>query len=270
MIRQSKLKLLVAIGVISIGAILPSQTIAAPSVVSNQNSTVAQLFYPPANDQQIIAVVGQGHASVPADLARIAVALSNYTKENYERDPQKPHKEEPEPEPITESALNDILNSLKANGIPNDKIKVTIDPFKGRNATIEIEIAKPTKEKVARIVKSVNSAVPQKTERNKIQLENVYVQYTVNNCETVETAAYLAAVKDAKLRANALAKSMGVNLADVPSIAELPFLGRFWTACSQDPDITASIFPRRALPYNPDTLPEVELYREIAVTYRIR
>lgn len=270
MIRQHKLNLLFGMLAISIGATTPAQVIAAPTNASDNSSILAQLFYPPANDRQIIAVVGQGHASVPADLARIAVALNNYSKEEFERDSRKSDKEVPEPEPITETNLTDILNSLKTTGIPNDKIKVTIEPIKGRNAKIAIELEKPTKEKVALIVKSLNSAVPQKGERNKIQLESIYVQYTINNCETVEAAAYQSAVKDAKLRANALAKSMGVNLADVPSIAELPFLGRFWTACSQDPDIIDSIFPRRALPYNPDASAEVEVYREIAVTYNIR
>jgi uncharacterized protein YggE len=86
----------------------------------------------------------------------------------------------------------------------------------------------------------------------------------------VEDAAYLSAVQDAKMRADALAKAMGVQLADGPSVAELPFLGRLYSPCTQSRDVTGAIFSRSPSSYSPGTPAEVGIYREISVTYRTR
>jgi uncharacterized protein YggE len=280
--RKTNLKVLFAMVAIALEATVAAQTLAAPPNGSPQDTRLAQLFYPPASDRQSIGVTGQGHARVPADLARMEVVLTNRnpqergypaTAEAATAEPTKPQ----EPKPITEAALTDIIKALQAAGIPESKIKVTLNPIESnkfrylsRNTAIAIELDKPTQTRVNQIVKVLNTAVSRQSDRTSIYLEDVYVQYVVNSCEAVEDAAYLAAMKDAKLRAGALAKSMGVQLADVPSVAELPFLGRFYSPCSQEPDIAGAIFRRPASPYNPETPAEVEVYREIAVTYRLR
>jgi Protein of unknown function (DUF541) len=262
---------------IALEATVPAATTAAPVPLTHTDTRVAQLFYPPVSDRPIIAVTGQGYASVPADLARIDVVLTNRPPQGSEYPLPAKSPTPRGPMPITAADLTDIVTALKAAGVPDAKIKVTINPlersrfrYTNGNTAIVIELDKPTQDRVGQLIKVVNGAVANSGKPAKIYLEDVYVQYVVNRCEAVEDAAYLAAMQDAKLRAAALAKSMGVQLAEIPSVAELPFLGRFYSPCSQDSDITGTIFRRPATAYNPQTPATVEIYREIAVTYRLR
>lgn len=276
MSRPIRLKRLYS-AALSLGTLLAGSSIAPPPSAA-QETRLAQLFYPPAAGPQIVAVTGQGRARVAADLAQIEIAVTN----RKPRDPFAPEAQalprpEPEPEAITAATLAPIVEALTAAGIPSNKIKVNVNPIAkvrplyGRvNSSIAIEVDKPTAERVDQLVKTANMAVQQLSDRSKVYLEEVYVQYSVNSCEALENAAYLAAMQDAKLRANAVAKAMGVELAATPSVAELPFLGRFYSPCSQEEGITETLFRRPLTPYNPATLPVVEVFRELAVTYRPR
>jgi uncharacterized protein YggE len=278
--RKTNLKLMVTIVAIALEAIVPAQILAAPSSASANALRLAQLFYPPASDRQIVAVTGQGYASLPADLANIVVSFSNRDSQSREDSIPESSSSKPgkaKPAPLKESDLAPVVSALKAAGIPDQKIKVTVDPLEGRNvryysnyggnATIKIEVEKPTSERIDQLVKVVNGA---KSRTAKIFVEGATVQYVLNSCEALENASYLSAMQDAKMRANAVAKAMGVQLTDVPSVAELPFLGRLYSPCSQNRDVTGAIFSRPMSPYSPGAPAEVGIYREIAVTYRVR
>jgi uncharacterized protein YggE len=280
MIKQLNLKLLLVGLAIAVEATLPAQSIAA-SPTAPTDTRLAQLFYPPASDRQIIAVTGQGRATVPADLARVNIVFTNRNSQEF--DPMSgssaSSKPSAKPEPLTEASLAPIVTALKTAGVPDDKIKVTINslerprfPSYGRgNGSIMVELEQPTQSGVARLVKTVNAALSSpKGDRAKVFLEDIYVQYSVKSCAAVEDAAYGAAMQDAKLRSGALAKAMGVQLADVPSVAELPFIGRFYSPCSQDIDVTSAAMRRPPTAYDPTMPAAVEVYREIAVTYRLR
>lgn len=279
MIKTPHLKLLLVGTAVALGSALPVQAIAAPKSASS-DTRIAQLFYPPASDLQIIAVTGQGRATVPADLARMNVVFTNRNAQDYDpmSSPNASSKPPAKPAPLTEAALADIVTALRTAGIPADKIKVTINSlerprfpsYSRGNGTITVEIEQPTQAGVARLVKTVNTTLAAKGANPKVFLEDIYVQYSVKSCAAIEDAAYAAAMQDAKLRAGALAKSMGVQLADVPSVAELPFIGRFYSPCSQDIDVTSAAMRRPPTAYDPTMPAEVEVYREIAVTYRLR
>ncbi len=276
MTRPIHFNLVFAILAIAVESIFPVCTIAAPAPV--QNTRLAQFFYPPSGDRQTIAVTGQGYARVPADLARIDIVLTNQNPpDEYPPLPNQPPKSPQEP--ITAESLNYIVAALKAAGVPENKIKVLINPLEDKRfyynrrnaATIAIELEKPTQVKLAEIVNAVKNVLPSKTDNSKkIHLEDIYVQYLVDSCELVEQNAYQAAMKDAKLRADAIAKAMGVQLADVPSVAELPFIGRFYSPCSQEQNIVTEVFRHPPSAYNPERLTVIEVFREVAVTYRVR
>jgi uncharacterized protein YggE len=270
------MKLTIGLLAIALIATIPARILAAPASSASSDRRLAQLFYPPASEKPIVAVTGQGYASVPADLANIEITLTNINaQEEAARTAQGTVRAKPMP--ITTATLAPIVNALKAEGIPEQKIKVTIDPLQGRNryssivglsnATIKVTVDRPTTASIDRLANAVNTATPSKT---KIYVESATVQYVVNSCKAVEEAAYLSAVQDAKLRADALAKAMGVQLADGPSVSELPFLGRLYSPCTQSLDITGAMFSRSPNPYSPGTPAEVVIYREISVTYRTR
>jgi uncharacterized protein YggE len=249
---------------------MPVRILAAPN-----DRRLAQLFYPPASERPVVAVTGQGYASLPADTANVEITLTNSNPQDREN-PNKPGRAKPAP--LTEAALALIVSALKAEGIPAQKIKVAIDPLQSRsgrygspsdasNATMKVVVDKPTTESIDRLAKVVNTAAARKAN---VYVEGATVQYVVNSCKAVEDAAYLSAVQDAKMRADALAKAMGVQLADGPSVAELPFLGRLYSPCTQSRDVTGAIFSRTPSSYSPGAPAEVGIYREISVTYRTR
>lgn len=277
MTQKPHLNLLLVGAAVALGSALPVPAIAAPKPASS-DTRIAQLFYPPASDRQTIAVTGQGRATVPADRARMNVVFTNRNSQDFEPMSGPTAKPPAKPTPLTEAALADIVTALKTAGVPADKIKVTINAlerprfpsYSRGNGSIMVEIEQPTQAGVARLAKTVNTALAAKGANPKVFLEDIYVQYSVKSCAAIEDAAYAAAMQDAKLRAGALAKSMGVQLADVPSVAELPFIGRFYSPCSQDIDVTSAAMRRPPTAYDPTMPAEVEVYREIAVTYRLR
>jgi uncharacterized protein YggE len=263
---------------VTIGTLLVGSAIALPpgaiaQETSPKDTRIAQLFYPPAAGPQIIAVTGQGYAKVPADLAQINVVVTNQKSPEPYASPNG--KRPPEPEPITAASLEGIVQALQAAGIARDKIKINVNPinpnrpyFSRSTSSVSVDLSQPTPERVGQIIRAVNTVFQKDGDKAKIYLENVYVQYIVMSCEAVENAAYASAMQDAKLRANAVAKAMGVQLSSSPSVAELPFLGRFNSPCSQERDIVGTVFRRPASAYDPSTPAIVEVYRELAVTYR--
>jgi uncharacterized protein YggE len=277
LVRQNNMKLSIGFVALALLTTIPVRILAAPASSAPNDRRLAQLFYPPASERPVVAVTGQGYASLPADTANVEITLTNRNPQERENEtPNKPGKAKPAP--LTEAALASIVNALKAEGIPAQKIKVVIDPLQSRsgrygspsdasNATMKVVVDKPTTESIDRLAKVVNTATARKTN---IYVEGATVQYVVNSCKAVEDAAYLSAVQDAKMRADALAKAMGVQLADGPSVAELPFLGRLYSPCTQTRDVTGAIFSRTPGSYSPGAPAEVGIYREISVTYRTR
>ena len=281
--NQQRLTGLYSGAAITVGALLVGSSIALPpsaiAETRSQDTRVAQLFYPPAAGPQIIAVTGQGYAKVPADLAQLTVAVTNQKSPEPYPDPSASPtgKRPPDPEPITAASLEGIVQALQTAGVSRDKIKVNVNPispnrpfYSRSTSSVSIDLTQPTPERVGQVVKAVNSTFQKDGDKAKIYLENVYVQYIVTSCEAVENAAYASAMQDAKLRANAVAKAMGVQLSPSPSVAELPFLGRFNSPCSQERDVIGTVFRRPAAPYDPTAPAIVEIYRELAVTYRPR
>jgi hypothetical protein len=112
------------------------------------------------------------------------------------------------------------------------------------------------------------------TEGN-IYVQGVTVQYRVNDCQSLATSAYSAAIADARNRASAIATAMGVDIAEVPSVAESPIslFNPFASpsACNLGSEFS---FPFAVdfgqLPYDPQAPAEVQLHRTILVTYPVR
>ncbi|NJL86126.1 MAG: SIMPL domain-containing protein [Leptolyngbyaceae cyanobacterium SM1_1_3] len=272
-----------AVGMLGVGATTPAiaaSALASPAAESSSDTAIAQLFYPPADGPRIVAVTGQGRASVTADTAQLLFAFTNQDSDPYDYAIPYPAEEAPPPEtlpepvPITRDSLQAAVAALTALGISAEDIEIVTDPLElGRyrvfgDASLSLDIRQPTPERVAEIQEAVGNAF---SNNPNVFVQDFYVQYAIDSCETLENEAYASAIADARLRADAIAAATGVELADPPSVAELPFFGRFYSPCSSEPNIVDQIsggFGGRS--YSSQSESEVVIYREVAVTYRIR
>ncbi|MCC5670909.1 SIMPL domain-containing protein [Nostoc sp. CHAB 5784] len=246
--------------------------------------TNAQLFYPPASDRHSLMVIGQGAVRVPADTADIELVFSRgASTDQLETQPSslpetrrissptlllnyKTAAESlPSKKSLTKATLQPVVNSLVAKGINADKIQVQISTNSSENnAKILVRLEKPTRERVQEIVGTANKAT---SEIENLSVKSVGVEYAVNDCQALQSSVYQSAMKDAQSRAQALATAMGVKLG-TPSVAE-PFYTLLYPSCSSKTGVPLPSFVSFLLSptYNPDAAAEVEMKKDIFVTY---
>ncbi|WP_335235018.1 SIMPL domain-containing protein [Nostoc sp.] len=281
--------LMLSISVIGVGALTPK--------VTN-----AQLFYPPASDRHSLMVIGQGVVRVPADTADIELVFSSGSSNNeLQTQPSSlpetrrlsspsgfgspslleqqdraasptllfNYKTAAEPLPNkkspTKATLQPVVDSLVAKGIRADKIQVQINPSSSENnAKILVRLEKPTRDRVQEIVATANKSTSQ---IENLSVKSVGVEYAVNDCQALQSSVYQSAMKDAQSRAQALATAMEVKLS-TPSVAE-PFYTLFYPSCSSKTGVPLPSFASFLLSpaYNPDAPAEVEMKKDIFVTY---
>lgn len=263
---------------------LVSITVTVGVGVLTPKVTNAQLFYPPASDRHSLMVIGQGVVKVPADTADIELVFSSESS-NGESETQPSSlpqtrrissptlflnyktvaESSPSKKSLTKATLQPVVNSLVAKGINVDKIQVQINPNSSENnAKILVRLEKPTRDRVQEIVATANKATSQ---LENISVKSVGVEYAVNDCQALQSSVYQSAMKDAQSRAQALATAMSVKL-DVPSVAE-PFYTLFYPSCSSKTGVPLPSFASFLLSptYNPDAPAEVEMKKDIFVTY---
>ncbi|NEU78593.1 SIMPL domain-containing protein [Nostoc sp. UIC 10630] len=278
---------------------LVSITVTVGVGVLTPKVTNAQLFYPPASDRHSLMVIGQGVVKVPADTADIELVFSSESSNGESEtqpsslpqtrrisSPSSPSlleqqdratsptlflnyktvaESSPSKKSLTKATLQPVVNSLIAKGISADKIQVQINPNSSENnAKILVRLEKPTRDRVQEIVATANKATSQ---IDNLSVKTVGVEYAVNDCQALQSSVYQSAMKDAQSRAQALATAMSVKL-DVPSVAE-PFYTLFYPSCSSKTGVPLPSFASFLLSptYNPDAPAEVEMKKDIFVTY---
>lgn len=250
----------------------------------------AQLFYPPASDRHSLMVMGQGVVRVPADTADIELVFSSKdSNDQLETQPSTlsqvrrvtlptlllndktpmgqisaiPSLENQKS--LTKASLQPIIDSLVANGISADKIQLQVNTNSSENnAKIVVRVEKPTRDRIQEIVGTANKAT---SKLENFTIKNVGVEYAVNDCQTLQSSVYQSAMKDAQSRAQALATAMGVKLG-TPSVAE-PFYTLFYPSCNSKAGVSLPSFASFLLTptYDPDAPAEVEMKKDIFVTY---
>ncbi|MCF2144935.1 SIMPL domain-containing protein [Desmonostoc muscorum LEGE 12446] len=250
----------------------------------------AQLFYPPASDRHSIMVMGQGVVKAPADTADIELVFSSKDgNDELEAQPstlsQVRRKTLPTlllndktpigqipPLPalvskntLTKASLQPIVDSIVASGISSDKIQVQVNTNSSENnAKILVRVEKPTRDRIQEIVGKANTAT---SKLENLTIKSVGVEYAVNDCQALQSSVYQSAMKDAQSRAQALATAMGAKLG-TPSVAE-PFYTLFYPSCNSKAGVSLPSFASFLLTptYDPDTPAEVEMKKDIFVTY---
>ena len=255
---------------------------------------VAQLFYPPVNeDQQALMVIGQGEVSAAADTAQVEFSFTNYdpyavpdeglllfndaSADNASagESPSLQAQAAPGGTPtLTSESLQPIVDALVASGISADLIEVTVTPgtpnvypYTTDSGVVSFDLSDPSSDQINQAVEAVNGAI---ADSENLFLQNLTVQYLTDDCQTLEQDAYLAAVDDARSRATALATAMGVEIAQVPSIAESPFNFLLPACGSADGASFYNPFAYTTSYFDPEAPAEVQVRRDIFVTFPIR
>ncbi|NEQ23814.1 MAG: SIMPL domain-containing protein, partial [Microcoleus sp. SIO2G3] len=237
------------------------------------------------SDRQGLMVQGQGVASAPADKAVIEFQVTNSYAAFEEviegSSSETPEVTPSEPKPITQATLKPMVDALVNSGIPSSAIEVNASPTGSSSpafpfptssgiAILLVTLNTPTREQVQEIV---TIASDPKRLGEDFTIQGINVSYTVRDCQPLEKEAYIAAVNDARNRARSLSEALGVNIAEVPSVAEAPFAGFLPSAPSSCSSQGSSLpFPFSGLqqPYDPSASATVEVKKDIFATYAIR
>ncbi|WP_404786010.1 SIMPL domain-containing protein [Altericista sp. CCNU0014] len=262
------------------------RAIAAPNP---SNSTIAQFFYPPADPTPVLRVIGKGQAKLPADFAQLTFEFGMPDRDRGSADPSNSKPEESSTtfsqryaaatSPVSESALQSILKALLAIGVPKDRIQMTAElgetdknplpfplPFPSKaaisSAKIVVKQSQPTQAVLSKIASTVRSAATGKTD---IALKRVRVSYALKDCQALELAVYQSAVQNARNRATAIATALNATLNPVPSVAQ-PIYDLLFLGCGTGRSFALD----SSSEYDPNAAPDVELSREIFVTYTLK
>jgi hypothetical protein len=275
------------------------------------NSELVAQFFPYANsNEQVVMVQGQGTASVAADAAAIELVFVNYDPfydsyacyydesglipETIDLSRVEPCPAPPEPQPLSRATLQPAIDALTSAGISRNEIRLRLpsDPapendfatlYYPDSASLSLTAANPTRQQVQELITAVENAV---VGQESLYLQDRYVQYTLSDagCQTLERDAYRNAVANAQSRATVLAEALGVEIGDVPSVADSAFslsglfggitsglFGTTTTYCDAA-SATESVFGSFPSPsyYDPLAPAEVRSQRSIFVTYPVR
>jgi uncharacterized protein YggE len=237
---------------------------------------IAQLFYPPASNSSALRVTGRGRVSEAADLARLVFKFNDTSLESpatgtlfYFKLAQAT---------LTKERLKPIVDALVAAGVPSDAIEVKIVearpsalpfplPSTGTQggAEIRVRIEQPTRDRLEQIVTTANQAAEK---QKNLSIASVNVQYSAKDCQALERAAYQAAVRDAQNRAKAIAEAMGARMRRVGSVAE-PFYNAYIPACNSNSGGNLPFGGDATTPFDPNAPVEVEITKEIFVSFPV-
>jgi uncharacterized protein YggE len=252
---------------------------ADPSFVMQSSQSdemlVAQLLYPPADARtQGVSVMGYGIATAPADTAKLQLFFVGSQPPDAPPDQFPPMMGSSS---LTPEQLQPVVDALVAAGVPAEAIELGSSStqafvfFNVQGQQMMISLAQPTSARVQQLVELVQETT---IASNTMTLANTSVQYFVDDCQGLASQAYTAAIADAQSRASAIATQLNVELETVPSIAESPF-----SLLTFVPGSTCDAAPFLSFPfninltqstYNPGAPAEVQLRRDLFVTFPIR
>ena len=262
----------------------------------NKDLSVAQLFYPPANDQKIIRVIGKGQARQAADIADIKILVDEIS--SFDDSPSfnpsfpdiPPAKIDPQETgaglisnpyrsaqiALEEGDLNSLVNALVQSGIsrgdiavkvPKSRPRLTPFPFpslgKAEAAFVLVKVRNPTRDKIESVMLTAENHLKNASD---LSLKDIKVGYKINECEQLQLQAFEDAVGDAQKRAEAIAGAMKAKLSPSASVAE-PFFNMFVPGCESGREFSLS--GKKYNSYEPKEPIEVVVDRMIFFTYTI-
>ena len=224
-----------------------------------------------------INVQGFGSATVPATTARLqlfVVGGDGFYPEPIPPPPpfgEEPSEPFPERQTLGEEDLAPIVEAIEDQGIAKSDIEVNLnpdgyyDPYGPGRARITVSMSDPQ----GRVQPVTDAARDAASASGTLFLESVNVLYSVSPevCATLERESMVAAVEDARNRAQLLAQVLGVGIGDVVFASHYSYSPFGPSPC----DPAALAYPEFYGGYYDPTRPaEATLTSNVTVTYAIQ
>jgi uncharacterized protein YggE len=238
-----------------------------------------------------IVVQGYGRATAPADTARVAFVVGK-SGEVYpmpleepavipegsgveggsvgvETAPSKPDVY-PVSEPITEADLQPLVDAIKAQGVSESDIEVTIYPasYYGPygTPTARVTVTLDDVSKVGSLIDAGNQAL---ADSGTIWIQNVGVIYSVNNCDVLLAEARRAAVEDARDNGAGLAEALGVGLGGIQGATEYNWDPYGYSGC-QSQSNGPVYYEYEGPTYDPSVPAEVQIISNVTISFAMQ
>lgn len=229
-----------------------------------------------------IQATGTGTASAPAQTAHLQILLgsgASFGMAPVEFIPGTPGSEMPMDGPmgmgrLSSEQLDPVVEAITGTGIASDAIEVTIPAYTSmfgpggpEIAQVRATIDQPQSGALVELVSAVTAAAQQAG----LSVLHVGARYEAVDCVALLQQAREAAIADAQLRAEGLARGLGVTLGELVQAGEYPYFGVTGTdSCA--PAGTQGAFG----PYGPGTDPafdpdatEATVAVQVMLTYAI-
>jgi hypothetical protein len=165
-----------------------------------------------------LVAVGYGQASSPADTAHVQLLISLGGDESFSSVAFAPTANAT-PGAAERQAAAPVVNAILATGTPAEAVQVVTSAAFGSGLfdsgvptfRIDVSLHDPRLEAIARLVDAAGQAAA----ANGLQLAQVGAGYAVADCGSLRSAAWQAAVADARTRATAQAELLAVELGDL-------------------------------------------------------
>lgn len=130
--------------------------------------------------------------------------------------------------PLSVEQLDPVIEAIAGTGISNDAIVATVPattsifgPGGPETAEVRVTIDQPQPGDLTDLVAAVNAVV----QRSGLTVLHVGARYEAADCVSLIQEARVAAIADAKLRAEGLAQGLGVTLGELTQASESPYFG---------------------------------------------
>lgn len=242
-----------------------------------------------------IVVQGFGRASAPADTARVGFVVGRVGEVYPLPAETKPLPSEPgalpgggveseiapaatpeiyptpaPPTPITEADLQPLIDAIKAQGVSDADIEITIYPatYYGPYGTPTARVTVTLRDvsKVGTLIDAGNQAV---ANSGTLYMQNVGVIYSVNDCDALLKEARRAAVEDARDNGAGLAEALGVGLGEIQGASEYNWDPYGYSGC-QPQSGGPVYYEYEGPPYDPAQPAEVQIISNVTISFAMQ
>lgn len=220
------------------------------SLLAGSLPTASALAQFTTTDVPAVMVIGTGDTSAPADMATVQILFgfgnrefgfsergsgsSSFESASASESPDPGDGSEgrrgdrrPEPQMITAEQADALTKAVAgAAGIEPDDVETYLSPLaarrgedRARNVRLELVVSQPSPEVLAELFATASDVAAE----NDLVVEVVGARYDSATCATLEEAAEAAAIADAEVHAERLARLLGVTLGGVVGANSVDF-----------------------------------------------
>ena len=242
------------------------------SLPSSSLSSSFPMPYLQGSSTDGLSVQGYGIASTTADRAVVYFYLSSgygEPKPLIECAPSQssacPTSPTP-PVPITRDMLQPLIDAIKGQGVADADIEITLQPYGTIYGAASIAVLLRDVNKTDAVIDAVRNAASRRTE---YQLNSINAAYTLSDCTALEREAVIAATRDARKRASALADVLDVTIGKITGAYQQSYAGYGPYGCGQD-NFRIMEVANYAMPFGQQQDRKVQISAAVALTFEIR